>query len=104
MCTVRAAGPAVQSNPHRRPPPPRVGRQLGHRLASFAVSRLGADAGAYRAARFASRGDVEPKQGTRWLTCGLAPHANRDRKSTRLNSSHPNNSYAVFFLKKKKNT
>src|SRR4051794_41323724 len=24
-----------------------------------------------------------------------------DRKSTRLNSSHPSNSYAVFFLKKK---
>src|SRR5438445_10100361 len=27
----------------------------------------------------------------------------RDRKSTRLNSSHANNSYAVFCLKKKKN-
>src|SRR5690348_17501083 len=26
----------------------------------------------------------------------------RDRKSTRLNSSHPSISYAVFFLKKKK--
>src|SRR5436305_3736637 len=26
-----------------------------------------------------------------------------DRKSTRLNSSHVRNSYAVFFLKKKKN-
>src|SRR6266487_3743337 len=28
----------------------------------------------------------------------------RDRKSTRLNSSHPSNSYAVFCLKKKKIT
>src|SRR5690348_17602094 len=28
---------------------------------------------------------------------------NRDRKSTRLNSSHPSISYAVFCLKKKKN-
>src|SRR3712207_7435040 len=28
----------------------------------------------------------------------------RDRKSTRLNSSHANISYAGFFLKKKKNT
>src|SRR5438445_6823101 len=28
---------------------------------------------------------------------------NRDRKSTRLNSSHANISYAVFCLKKKKN-
>src|SRR5438876_2533773 len=39
------------------------------------------------------------------------PHANpqcqrrgQDRKSTRLNSSHPSISYAVFCLKKKKNT
>src|SRR3712207_8871365 len=30
--------------------------------------------------------------------------AARDRKSTRLNSSHANISYAVFCLKKKKNT
>src|SRR5690348_6758629 len=29
-------------------------------------------------------------------------YANRDRKSTRLNSSHPSISYAVFCLKKKK--
>src|SRR3712207_6875668 len=31
-------------------------------------------------------------------------HAGRDRKSTRLNSSHANISYAVFCLKKKKRT
>src|SRR3712207_8885783 len=31
-----------------------------------------------------------------------APHMCIDRKSTRLNSSHANNSYAVFCLKKKK--
>src|SRR3712207_7402080 len=30
------------------------------------------------------------------------PSSNRDRKSTRLNSSHANISYAVFCLKKKK--
>src|SRR3712207_8564669 len=30
------------------------------------------------------------------------PHARRDRKSTRLNSSHANISYAVFCLKKNK--
>src|SRR5689334_23855026 len=30
--------------------------------------------------------------------------ADRDRKSTRLNSSHSSNSYAVFCLKKKKRT
>src|SRR3712207_8789095 len=32
------------------------------------------------------------------------PAAPRDRKSTRLNSSHANISYAVFCLKKKKKT
>src|SRR3712207_8214347 len=31
-----------------------------------------------------------------------APHRAEDRKSTRLNSSHANISYAVFCLKKKK--
>src|SRR3712207_7132702 len=36
---------------------------------------------------------------------GIAPEPRRaDRKSTRLNSSHANISYAVFCLKKKKNT
>src|SRR3712207_8576126 len=32
-----------------------------------------------------------------------AAHLGQDRKSTRLNSSHANISYAVFCLKKKKN-
>src|SRR3712207_8032998 len=32
----------------------------------------------------------------------LAQHDGKDRKSTRLNSSHANISYAVFCLKKKK--
>src|SRR3712207_6966681 len=34
---------------------------------------------------------------------GAAPTCRSDRKSTRLNSSHANISYAVFCLKKKKN-
>src|SRR3712207_7176439 len=33
--------------------------------------------------------------------CRLLEHMDRDRKSTRLNSSHANISYAVFCLKKK---
>src|SRR2546422_10975083 len=36
--------------------------------------------------------------------CGDRSSENRDRKSTRLNSSHGYISYAVFCLKKKKNT
>src|SRR2546430_9819683 len=41
-------------------------------------------------------------QRPRWLT--IAPNGDifLDRKSTRLNSSHSQNSYAVFCLKKKK--
>src|SRR3712207_7283397 len=35
-------------------------------------------------------------------TCKGGPVQTRDRKSTRLNSSHANISYAVFCLKKKK--
>src|SRR3712207_8295147 len=35
-------------------------------------------------------------------SAGLHPSMVRDRKSTRLNSSHANISYAVFCLKKKK--
>src|SRR3712207_7874059 len=43
--------------------------------------------------------------GPRRITTMAAAHVGqaRDRKSTRLNSSHANISYAVFCLKKKKN-
>src|SRR5258707_2411141 len=36
-----------------------------------------------------------------WLAAQGFPSATQDRKSTRLNSSHANISYAVFCLKKK---
>src|SRR5256886_3110894 len=40
----------------------------------------------------------------RRMACGGTPgRSRRDRKSTRLNSSHSQISYAVFCLKKKKN-
>src|SRR6266487_3502726 len=42
------------------------------------------------------RGQRQAKRAT-----DIAPH-DQDRKSTRLNSSHPSISYAVFCLKKKK--
>src|SRR3712207_8615032 len=41
---------------------------------------------------------------SRRTTLGKSPYPVRDRKSTRLNSSHANISYAVFCLKKKKKT
>src|SRR5438876_4082136 len=52
-----------------------------------------------RAPRMVQRrpGEVIPVQHAQG--CGLLT---RDRKSTRLNSSHPSISYAVFCLKKKK--
>src|SRR3712207_7963034 len=76
-------------------------------------SRLGARARARRRARrgraerahrrpAADRGAVPPDDrpgGHRAVLDVLSP----DRKSTRLNSSHANISYAVFCLKKKKN-
>src|SRR3712207_7410083 len=40
------------------------------------------------------------QQANQYTACG--PAAAEDRKSTRLNSSHANISYAVFCLKKKK--
>src|SRR3712207_7406166 len=45
-----------------------------------------------------------PSTASRTRRCrGSWPPERRDRKSTRLNSSHANISYAVFCLKKKKN-
>src|SRR6266581_5291542 len=49
---------------------------------------------------FAKLGQAEPDHG---LAQG-DPLGERDRKSTRLNSSHPSISYAVFCLKKKNKT
>src|SRR5207245_9222036 len=39
-----------------------------------------------------------------WTNAWYSPPKETDRKSTRLNSSHGSISYAVFCLKKKKNT
>src|SRR3712207_8558046 len=47
--------------------------------------------------------DLDP-QATLTIWSRRRPKTVPDRKSTRLNSSHANISYAVFCLKKKKNT
>src|SRR3712207_7956149 len=49
----------------------------------------------WRVPRACSRDPVPSERGHRWVLVGV------DRKSTRLNSSHANISYAVFCLKKK---
>src|SRR5690348_18070307 len=50
-------------------------------------------------ARLAQEGGLIAPEGSRARCLGVA---GEDRKSTRLNSSHPSISYAVFCLKKKK--
>src|SRR3712207_6866221 len=54
------------------------------------------DAGDDRGQQAREHDAPEDRRGTR------AEHGGRDRKSTRLNSSHANISYAVFCLKKQK--
>src|SRR3989442_8262276 len=46
---------------------------------------------------------VRPASHVHAVGPGVGLHRERDRKSTRLNSSHVRISYAVFCLKKKKN-
>src|SRR2546430_12312325 len=58
---------------------------------------------------FRSRGGRRGRRGARGRAAGpaggvAAVGVGRDRKSTRLNSSHSQISYAVFCLKKKKHT
>src|SRR5688572_31611581 len=46
--------------------------------------------------------DISNSTNISWAAINGNTHANPDRKSTRLNSSHSQISYAVFCLKKKK--
>src|SRR5690348_10097439 len=48
--------------------------------------------------------DLRVAKRTTWLKAEPRVRVHADRKSTRLNSSHPSISYAVFCLKKKKKT
>src|SRR3712207_8596067 len=78
--------------------PPLVGRRLGHRRQGLALVEPVADVV-----------DDELGHGATGIDRGRSDmgqqhdvlHGNEDRKSTRLNSSHANISYAVFCLKKK---
>src|SRR5258707_11857026 len=49
-----------------------------------------------------AKGGAPARSGQASLTTAQAAETQQDRKSTRLNSSHANISYAVFCLKKKK--
>src|SRR5439155_27107536 len=58
--------------------------------------------GIYVSWRAACRFAPSKKISLRFFPAGCASRSSRDRKSTRLNSSHVAISYAVFCLKKKK--
>src|SRR3712207_7644663 len=65
--------------------------------------RSAASAGRLRRPAHSGVGDRAQWRGARTdASHDHATHQERDRKSTRLNSSHANISYAVFCLKKKK--
>src|SRR3712207_9380188 len=61
---------------------------------------VGSYAGAARERGIELRAEVSPDLGMVWTD---RHKLSQDRKSTRLNSSHANISYAVFCLKKKNN-
>src|SRR3712207_7728018 len=78
---------------------------LGARHRAARVGALHPGKAAQRAA-VQARGEAAAEESeaerAHWASASLSP-TRRDRKSTRLNSSHANISYAVFCLKKKKN-
>src|SRR5205807_8738674 len=76
--------------------PPTVGAVTsGEEIHAIRSARLGRYSTIFRPAW------QRPRRSLRWGTFPCAPVAHRDRKSTRLNSSHLVISYAVFCLKKK---
>src|SRR3712207_7822804 len=79
--SLHDALPISRGRPHRRRTPP------GTRRRAADLDRVRHRRGRRRHRRRRRGGPVHPR---------------RDRKSTRLNSSHANISYAVFCLKKKK--
>src|SRR3712207_7201034 len=100
----RAGGPSAG----RDSPPPRLARRTAADAAAFLLPHLRPgmrllDAGCGPGTiTVGLAGAVQPGE-----VVGIDPDAGRleqarDRKSTRLNSSHANISYAVFCLKKKK--
>src|SRR3712207_7005899 len=80
-----------------RPMPRARGRVAAIDIGSNSVRQIVADVSADGAIRVVDEMKAAPRLGTGLSDTGmLAPDAMRDRKSTRLNSSHANISYAVF--------
>src|SRR3712207_7651743 len=71
----------------------------------FRSSQLGKRAALKKQTRFLRDSSVYTSKGKEaQVIKEIGANADEDRKSTRLNSSHANISYAVFCLKKKKKT
>src|SRR6267154_3219654 len=119
--SIPAAFPCLHSIMKRAPAPATPPVVVALPGGSWSLSRLLRDAHAGRLPFFrgapvarvpiprrsgsSSAGGPAPPLLVRQATAGLPPALARtgpDRKSTRLNSSHPSISYAVFCLKKKK--
>src|SRR5690606_42056447 len=105
------AGASLSSGQARAAPrdlhsfPTRRSSDLGLAVRDVAAGDGLADAGAADGPGRAARGRNDAGQRADPRAAGTAPgldRTQRDRKSTRLNSSHVKTSYAVFCLKKKK--
>src|SRR5207302_10710299 len=79
-------------------------RYLHHRHPHSFPTRRSSDLGDTRARTEDNYQKAVLTEEERRFFSGLGQVKNRDRKSTRLNSSHVKISYAVFCLKKKKKT
>src|SRR3712207_7938038 len=75
--------------------------ELGHRVPVEGRDEIAVVATRFNHAAAALEALVEQQ---RTMLANASHELRSDRKSTRLNSSHANISYAVFCLKKKKNT
>src|SRR5690606_39455417 len=84
--------------------PAGAGKSTVARKVAAALNYVYVDTGAmYRAvALHALRNGIKPSQASELQALVEAIDLKLDRKSTRLNSSHVKNSYAVFCLKEKK--
>src|SRR3712207_8330472 len=70
---------------------------------SFAAPRSEQASAHRKAERVPERQKIRVSPSAPSIAAAMASTSSIDRKSTRLNSSHANISYAVFCLKKKKN-
>src|SRR6266487_6794602 len=82
-------------------PEKNIAARMGWRLRRARGRPIGAMANAHLKAGLAALHHAWARLDLHWRAMAARDARRRDRKSTRLNSSHPSISYAVFCLKKK---